>query len=156
MRQRFSICYGLYSVRSRLVGAGCNCWSRDSLIFLVADMQLYTLPCWSVRPSVHPSKMFFNYERFLHYCSYPTVRDWIAVYPALFSFQEWYGSKKGSTKGPQKNQKASIAWMEFTNTELWVSCDWAVEETDLTASLEQVTEPWLEWDCNDFYARKCF
>ena len=27
-----------------------------------------------------------NFERFLHYSSCPTVRDWVAVYPALF----WY------------------------------------------------------------------
>ena len=27
---------------------------------------------------------FFNCEWFLHYCSCPTVHDWIAVYPALF------------------------------------------------------------------------
>ena len=56
--------------------------------FLVADTRLYTLPCWkvgrSVCPSVHPSVTFLNSEQFLHYCSCPTVRDWIAVYPALF------------------------------------------------------------------------
>ena len=60
-------------------------WER----FLVADTQLYTLPCrlvgMSVRPSVGPSVTFLNSERFLHYCSCPTVRDWIAMYPALFS-----------------------------------------------------------------------
>ena len=51
-------------------------------MFLVSDTRLYTLPCWSVRPSVrHISK----FMRFSHYCSCPTVRDWIAVYPALFS-----------------------------------------------------------------------
>ena len=38
----------------------------------------------SVRPSVGPSVTFLNSERFLHYNSCPTVRDWIAVYPALF------------------------------------------------------------------------
>ena len=37
----------------------------------------------SVRPSVRP-KYFWNCERFSHYCSCPTVRDWIAVYPVLF------------------------------------------------------------------------
>ena len=41
---------------------------------------LYTLPCRSVPPSV----TFFICERFSHYSSYPAVRDWIAVYPALF------------------------------------------------------------------------
>ena len=40
----------------------------------------------SVRPSVGPSVTFLNSERFSHYCSCPTVRDWIAVYPALFQF----------------------------------------------------------------------
>ena len=38
----------------------------------------------SVGPSVHRSKIFLNCERFSHYCSRLTVRDWIAVYPALF------------------------------------------------------------------------
>ena len=56
--------------------------------FLVADTRLYTLPCRSVGRSVGryvgPSVTFLNSERFLHYCSCPTVRDWIAVYPALF------------------------------------------------------------------------
>ena len=50
---------------------------------LVVDTRLYTLPCRSVRPSVHP-KYFWNCERFSLYCSCTTVRDWIAVYPALF------------------------------------------------------------------------
>ena len=52
--------------------------------FLVAETRLYILPCWSVRPLVRPSVTFLNCERFSHYCSYPIVRDWIAVYPALF------------------------------------------------------------------------
>ena len=37
----------------------------------------------SVGRSVGPVT-FLNSERFLHYCSCPTVRNWIAVYPALF------------------------------------------------------------------------
>ena len=41
----------------------------------------------SVRPSVRPSVTFLNCERFSHYRSCPTVRDWIAVYPALFFFK---------------------------------------------------------------------
>ena len=36
----------------------------------------------SVRWSVGPSVTFLNSEGFLHYCSRPTVRDWIAVHPA--------------------------------------------------------------------------
>ena len=40
--------------------------------------------CRSVRRSICT---FLNSERFSHYCSYPTVRDWIAVYPALFSLR---------------------------------------------------------------------
>ena len=59
--------------------------------FLVADTRLYTLPCRSVgrsvRPSVRPSVTFLNSEQFSLYCSHPTVRDWIAVYPALFSLR---------------------------------------------------------------------
>ena len=66
-----------------------------TLFFLVADMRLYTLPCRSVgryvgpsvRRSVRPSVTFLNSGRFSHYCSCPTVRDWIAVYPALFLFK---------------------------------------------------------------------
>merc|ERR1711942_548209 len=46
-------------------------------LFLVADTRLYTLPCRLVGP-------FLNSGRFLHYCSCPTFRDCIAVYPALF------------------------------------------------------------------------
>ena len=38
----------------------------------------------SVRPSVRPCVKFLNSERFSHYGSCATVRDWIAVYPALF------------------------------------------------------------------------
>ena len=34
--------------------------------------------------SVGRLRTFLNSERFSHYCSCPTVRDWIAVYPALF------------------------------------------------------------------------
>ena len=34
--------------------------------------------------SVGRSRTFLNSEQFLHYCSYPTVRNWIAVYLALF------------------------------------------------------------------------
>ena len=40
----------------------------------------------SFRRSVRPSH-FLNSERFLHYCSCPTHRDRIAVYPALFFHQ---------------------------------------------------------------------
>ena len=52
-------------------------------LFLVADTRLYTLPCRSVGRYVGPSH-FLNSKRFSHYCSCPTVRDWFAVYPALF------------------------------------------------------------------------
>ena len=38
----------------------------------------------SVGRSVRPSVTFLNSE---HYCPCPTVRDWIAVYPALLSYQ---------------------------------------------------------------------
>ena len=38
----------------------------------------------SVGMSVRPSITFLNSERFLYYCSCPTVRVWIAVYPTLF------------------------------------------------------------------------
>ena len=35
-------------------------------------------------PPSRPSVTFFNSKWFSHYCSCPTIRDWIAVYPALF------------------------------------------------------------------------
>ena len=57
-------------------------------LFLVADTRLYTLPCWLVGRLVGWfvgwSITFLNSEWFLHYCSCPTLRDWITVYPALF------------------------------------------------------------------------
>ena len=40
----------------------------------------------SVVRSVAPSVTFLNCERFSHYCSCPSVRDWIAMYPVLFTF----------------------------------------------------------------------
>ena len=49
--------------------------------FLIAD----TLPFWSVCP-LDRDVTFLNSERFSHYCSCPTVRDWIAVYLALFYY----------------------------------------------------------------------
>ena len=45
--------------------------------FLVADTRLYTLLCRSVGRQVGRSFTFLNCERFLHYCSCPTIRDWI-------------------------------------------------------------------------------
>ena len=37
----------------------------------------------SVRQSARPSVTSLNYERFLRYGPCPTVRDYLAVYPAL-------------------------------------------------------------------------
>ena len=51
---------------------------------LVLSFIQFFLLCWLVSRAVGPSVTFLNSERFLHYCSCPTVRDWIAVYPALF------------------------------------------------------------------------
>ena len=65
-------------------------------LFLVADTRLYTLACRSVRRSVRPSVTFLNCDRFSHYCSCQTVRDWIAVYPALLL---------NKRPKPQKNQR---------------------------------------------------
>ena len=48
-----------------------------------ATLHLAVLVGPLVRPSVGWSVTFPNCMRFLHYCSCPTVRDWIAVYPAL-------------------------------------------------------------------------
>ena len=40
--------------------------------------------CTKIKLLQHTSVTFLNSERFLTYCSCPTVRDWIAVHPALF------------------------------------------------------------------------
>ena len=56
---------------------------RKIYLFLVADT------C----RSVGPSGTFLNSERFSHYCSSPTVCDWIAGYPALLNQPETRGSK---------------------------------------------------------------
>ena len=45
--------------------------------------------------SVCPSVTFLNFELFSHYCSCPTVCDWIAVYPALFLLE--LRNKAGNT-----------------------------------------------------------
>ena len=56
--------------------------------FLVQDAQLFTLLRQSFRPSVPPSGWpsvtFLNFEQFSRNCPCPTIRDWGAVYPALF------------------------------------------------------------------------
>ena len=68
--------------------------------FLVADTRLYSLP---LAMSVRPSVTFLNSKRFSQYCSCPTIRDWIAVYPALF-----YG---GSTSIASKlDSRKSVRW----------------------------------------------
>ena len=51
-----------------------------------ATLHLAVLVKPSLRPSIRPSITFLNCEQFSHYCSCPTVRNWIAVYPALFVF----------------------------------------------------------------------
>ena len=49
----------------------------------------------SVRPSVGRSVTFLNSEWFSHYCSCPTIRDWIAVNPALFFKDQLFFSEAG-------------------------------------------------------------
>ena len=51
------------------------------LCSLVADTRLHLAV--TVGRSVRRYITFLNSERFLHYCSCPTVRDWIVVYLAL-------------------------------------------------------------------------
>ena len=85
------------SQNSSLKRKYCNFLS----FFLVAVTRLYTLPYRSVGWSVGRSVTFLNSEWFLHYSSCPTVRDWIAVYPALvFSLieDEFLLSQKKQTK----------------------------------------------------------
>ena len=68
-----------------------QCIQRQNFFFIFemfyfsrghATLHLAVLVSRSVRPSV----TFFNSEQFLHYCSCScsTIRNWIAVYPALF------------------------------------------------------------------------
>ena len=47
-----------------------------------ATLHLAMLVGRSVGPLV---RHIFEFERFSHYCSCPTVRDWIAVYPVLLN-----------------------------------------------------------------------
>ena len=58
------------------------------LINFGRDMRLYTLPsrsvCWLLGWSIR--SLHFEAQAVLNYCSCPTVRDWIAAYPALFVF----------------------------------------------------------------------
>ena len=83
----------------------------------------------SVGRSVDPTH-FFNFERFLLYRFCPTVRDWIAVYPALFvdiwpneqnslihtiiylsihcSFLESTGSMTSTSRSAQRAQRLNI------------------------------------------------
>ena len=49
--------------------------------------------CTKIKLLQHTSVTFLNSERFLTYCSCPTVRDWIAVHPALFSLT-WIFSRR--------------------------------------------------------------
>ena len=56
------------------------------LIFLVADTRLYTLPCWSICPSVSRSVIFLNCKPFMHYYFCQTVRDAGAVYLGLLRY----------------------------------------------------------------------
>ena len=58
--------------------------SPNLFLFLVADTRLHLAV--SVGPSVRWSDTLLNCHWFLHYCSCPTVRDWIAMYLALFGF----------------------------------------------------------------------
>ena len=50
--------------------------------FLLADTRLHHAVL--VGRLVCRSVTFLNFERFLHYCSSPTIRDCLAVFPALF------------------------------------------------------------------------
>ena len=61
------------------------------------------VPCWSVLKSV------LNFKWFLHYCSCPTVRDWIAVYLALFLFIRF----KSQCKQRQNLMSQHIFWTIF-------------------------------------------
>ena len=72
-----------------------KCYGTDGLFLLFVFLFLFSRGhatlhlAVSIRPSVGPVT-FLNCERFSHYCSCPSVRDWIAVYPTLFSFHETF------------------------------------------------------------------
>ena len=84
----------MHTHREKSAHMNTNC----SIMILFPSCLLYwrtrdSTPCRvsrSVRCSVHPVACL-NSERFSHYCSCPTVRDCIAVYPALFIVLSFYG-----------------------------------------------------------------
>ena len=72
-------------------------------LFLVAITRLYTLPYRPVRRYRNIFEL-----RFSHYCSCPSVRDWVAVYPALFVFQKKVKVKKPSLVVVKQTKKALV------------------------------------------------
>ena len=72
-------------------------------VFLVADATLHLAV--SVGRSVSPSVTFLNCDWFMHYCSCLIVRDWIAVYPALF-----YDALKFNQKEFTRKTKLTITY----------------------------------------------
>ena len=66
----------------------CRVIDSKNLIFSRghATLHLAVLVGPSVRRSIRPSVTFLNSKQFLRYCSCPTIRDWIAVYPALLPY----------------------------------------------------------------------
>ena len=67
----------------------------------------------SVSPSVGRLVTFLNSQWFLHYCSCPTVSDWIAVYPALFIVELVYNAAC-------KYLSEGWMWLFFDKTKLQV------------------------------------
>ena len=80
----------------------------------------------SVRPSVRPSVTFLNSDRFSHYCSWPTVRDWIAVHPALLPIRiSWWD--------PLKSSLNALLW-DFTSIAVCLCNNFAI-----------FTISWINW-----------
>ena len=77
-----------YAMMGHITCTGLNNQQCLSMVFSRghATLHLAVSVGMLVGPSVRRSVTFLNSGWFLHYCSCPTVRDWIAVYPALFYF----------------------------------------------------------------------
>ena len=74
--------------------------SRSGLTFLVADTRLHLAV--SVGRSVGPSASdtFLKSKRFLHYCSCPTIRDWIALFSQKWISFNNHPAKRGPSFRP--------------------------------------------------------
>ena len=80
----------------------------------------------SVGPSVRPLVTFLNFDRSSHHCYCPTVRDWIAVYPASLPIRiSWWD--------PLKSSLNALLW-DFTSIAVSLCHNFAI-----------FTISWIDW-----------